>query len=235
VNKMINGKNATITWDGNPFVWDVLFKEEKVKDFSVYFYKHGGVDGPAFVFNVKSREGIFEFAQDNIFPVYVQKGVNYLPDADNELTVVVRLNREAPEFVQLPAPEMVVRGTKEAGNERAVYNYIDARRDGVNLYGGLTVATGAGTWSSWPTHNFETESLLAPIDLFNDFYENFAFITYPQGLWGVQALDKTRGTRAVRDGDVVEIPLGPHPVCGGPGIKMAYFWFYTGGWPKFNE
>ena len=31
----------------------------------------------------------------------------------------------------------------------------------------------------------------------------------------------------VKDRDICSIPLGSHPVSGGPGVVMAYFWIYA--------
>ena len=107
----------------------------------------------------------------------------------------------------------------------------------INLRAGLTVHNGCGTWSSWPTHEFESRALASPANTFPDFSEVFAFITDPVGGWGLQTLVGKNGTtvRAIADREIVTIPISLHPVVGAPDVRMAYFWAYTNGGEKFTK
>ena len=134
-----------------------------------------------------------------------------------------------------------VRGSTADGNERRVYEWVN-KSYGLGLYAGLTVHEGRGTWSSWPTHEFETEALRAPVNLFPDFEEQFAFVTQPWGMWGVMVRNGTAreggvyagkmDTVAFRDREIWNIVLGSHPVVAAPGVQLAYMWSYCGGWSK---
>lgn len=103
-----------------------------------------------------------------------------------------------------------------------------------DLYMGVTVHSGPGSWSSWPPHKFERDSLLAPLG-YRDFFEKFAFVTDPPSQWGLQmVMGKTASeAKIIQDRDIVTIPLSSHPVVGGPECRMAYVWAYTGGENKF--
>lgn len=107
----------------------------------------------------------------------------------------------------------------------------------INLRAGLTIHDGYGTWSSWPTHEFEARALASPANTFPNFSEVFAFVTDPVGGWGLQTLVGKNGTqiRAVADREIVTIPISLHPVVGAPDVRMAYFWAYTNGGEKFTK
>lgn len=110
---------------------------------------------------------------------------------------------------------------------------------------GLTIHATKGTWSSLP-HEFEREEILTPRPM--PFREWFAYVTEEPGGQGVQLRighlfgeDEEWGTGeymrfindmvTVRDRDIVEIPLGSHPVTALGGTKLGYFWLYTSSGP----
>ena len=107
----------------------------------------------------------------------------------------------------------------------------------INLRAGLTVHNECGTWSSWPTHEFESRALASPANTFPDFSEVFAFVTDPPGGWGLQTFVGKNGTqvKAIADREIVTIPISLHPVVGAPDVRMAYFWAYTNGGEKFTK
>jgi hypothetical protein len=140
------------------------------------------------------------------------------------------------------------KGSDVDGTARDVYPIINDPR--LPFRAGLTVHAARGTWSSLP-HKFEAEEILTPRPM--PFYEKFAYVTDPPGGWGVQmrighlyhsegacndqdAKDPdedycnewVRDTVVIRDRDIVDIPLGSHPVSGGPGTRLCYVWIYRG-------
>ena len=144
-----------------------------------------------------------------------------------------------PVWDKIFVPEKHLRGSREAGSLRAVYNHV-GEDSGLNIRAGLTVHEGNGSWSSWPAHEFETQALMAPAQLFPEFHEVFAYLTEPANMWGVQvAAPPNADTRyeacinVVRDRDIQRIVLGAHPVVAAPGVRLAYLWAYVGGWEKF--
>ena len=117
---------------------------------------------------------------------------------------------------------------------------------------GLTVHAARGTWSSLP-HAFEAAEILTPRPM--PFYEQFAYVTDPPGMGGYQVrtghlwptgremsdasywwegpdADSTKifinDVIAIRDRDILDIPLGSHRVTGDAGVRLLYF---GGDWP----
>jgi 5-deoxy-glucuronate isomerase len=72
----------------------------------------------------------------------------------------------------------------------------------------------AGGWSSWPPHSHSHEEL---------YLYRFA----SGDGFGVH-VDLSGGARIVRDGDVVRIVGGEHPVVSAPGTAMYYLWALAG-------
>jgi hypothetical protein len=140
-------------------------------------------------------------------------------------------NANHPIINTILAPAIHKRGTKEQNNPRTIYEYMSDETYGLGLYVGLTVHDVLGSWSSWPVHEYEINALTAPIGLYPDFSEKFAFITQPMGNWGLQARSQVNGDKTVlkfKDGDIIDIPLGAHPSVAGPATRLAYFWAYSG-------
>jgi len=135
--------------------------------------------------------------------------------------------------------EKHTRGSERDGNLREVYEYV-GHDSGLPVRAGLTVHSGRGSWSSWPAHEFETQSLMAPVALYPNFQEVFAFITDPMGMWGIQVNSPARtdtrydaGIDAFVDKQISYPVLGAHPVVAAPGTRLAYLWCYEGGLEKF--
>lgn len=130
-----------------------------------------------------------------------------------------------------------VKGNADEGTLRDVYPIFND--PALSFRAGLTVHSARGTWSSLP-HEFEREEILTPRPM--PFYEQFAYVTDPPGGWGIQvrighhfqefAESRWDGHKfesaieVIRDRDILDIPLGSHPVTGGPGMKLCYFWAY---------
>lgn len=131
------------------------------------------------------------------------------------------------------------KGEEGQGTARLVYPILND--PALPFRAGLTVHAARGTWSSLP-HKFEAEEILTPRPM--PFYERFAYVTDPPGGWGVQMrighLFNEYGESVwdgyqfqnealiIRDRDILGIPLGSHPVSGGPGVRLCYFWVYWG-------
>ncbi len=135
-------------------------------------------------------------------------------------------------------------GDKDLGYGRTVYEFVGADSN-IPIRAGLTVHDTFGTWSSWPPHQFEQESFMRPVA--DDFDEKFAIVTNPPGGWGVctqtgyfdseisgyASLENRNVT--FNDRDIITMPLGSHPICGGPGVQLAYFWAFQTKSLRFTE
>lgn len=117
--------------------------------------------------------------------------------------------------------------------------YIFRGTEEFGFHAGLTVHSAPGTWSSYPPHKFEAESILSPsYGPYKAFREKFAYITDPPGGWGLQIVvtgNEGKFSHIWSDRDIVDIPLSNHAVVAGPETIAAYFWLYTGGGEKFKD
>ena len=184
---------------------------------------------------------------DDVFGAHPGTALTVSLVSDRESCRLVDRNTELMLLVtgfELPAPghpywhtpltgEQHTRGDTHDNNLREVYEYV-GRTSGLPIRAGLTVHTSCGTWSSWPPHAFEAQSLLAPAPLYPGFKELFAYITQPAGMWGIQisspGAPDTRykaGVDVIRDREIRPVVLGAHPVVAAPGVKLAYLWVYT--------
>ena len=83
-----------------------------------------------------------------------------------------------------------------------------------------------GNWSSYPPHKHDRDAPPEEVALEEIYYYRFK----PKGGFGVQLIYDDRDERAqiVRDGDVVAIPSGYHPVVAAPGYSLYYLWVMAG-------
>ena len=91
-----------------------------------------------------------------------------------------------------------------------------------------------GLWSSWPHHDFDATTRLAP-----QFEEVFLYFTKPPNGWGMQRrkgfysdLTRADDVLVVRNGDAAILPLGDHPIVAGVDSQVLYVWFYVSPIPK---
>jgi 5-deoxy-glucuronate isomerase len=82
-----------------------------------------------------------------------------------------------------------------------------------------------GNWSSYPPHKHDGRDG-EPV-----FEEVYYYRLSPANGFGLQALytaDGEAATHQVRDGDLVLLPYGYHPVCAPPGYTIYYLWAIVG-------
>ena len=189
-----------------------------------------------------TRRATSFFADDptvDIFTVLVDNVDDLvLPDVDYQLQLFITGFPLPPSRYigwQTPLrPTVHVRGQTENGNQRHVYEYLHATNE-LPLYMGLTVHDGRGTWSGYPAHQFEVDALCAPMILMPDFQEQFAYITDPPYMWGLQTQATLTGERQIvpfKDRDILNVPLSAHHSVSGPGTRLSYIWKYFGAGPK---
>jgi 5-deoxy-glucuronate isomerase len=105
--------------------------------------------------------------------------------------------------------------------ERTIHNILMEDRPAESLLV-TEVLTPAGNWSSYPPHKHDTEDLPRETYLEETYYHRTA---RPEG-FAVQLIytdDRSLDEAIqVRDGDVVLVPRGYHPVAAGPGYDLYY-------------
>ena len=149
----------------------------------------------------------------------------------NIVRVVCQANGVTTEILAKDAYHIVV---GESNWQRDVYHFLKPKGPAPTLRLGITLHSGAGTWSSLP-HPFE-------LDLEPDFEEVFFHlleggsqraVQLGRGVWA----DNTPVDEAWLVGDQTfsTIPMGYHPVVGEPHVKVAYVWAYLATKPEWEK
>jgi len=147
------------------------------------------------------------------------------------LSISFTTNKELMYQTEIVTQYWTQRGDKQKGTARQVT--LLAKNPELGFYAGVTVHNTLGTWSSSELHDFELDTLSRPgsVEPYPDFQEFFAYITWPRKSWLVQTTRSNYGC-ILKDHDIREIQLGPHPVVAAPGTRLAYFWVYVNGAKK---
>ncbi|HST25534.1 MAG TPA: 5-deoxy-glucuronate isomerase [Gaiellaceae bacterium] len=151
------------------------------------------------------------------------------------------LTADAPAAVALAAAALdgrthgrprVIRGADQrvasAGREnwsRTIRTLLGPGDDAGRLIVGETINP-SGNWSSYPPHKHDRQAPPEEVALEEVYFYRFR----PEDGFGVQILYGPGQEQAivVRDGDVVAIPSGYHPVVAAPGYELYYLWVMAG-------
>ena len=160
----------------------------------------------------------------------------YLPPAHN-----CRITARTPLLVALAAAESSLKcepvfiepddiHVREVGKDnyrRQVHDIFDVNRTAGRLIVGETFSP-PGNWSSYPPHRHERDNNEAEAQL----EEVYFFRIHPQQGFAIQRVYTDNGEIdemfCVRDGDLVMIPRGYHPVVAAPGYRLYYLWVLAG-------
>jgi 5-deoxy-glucuronate isomerase len=105
--------------------------------------------------------------------------------------------------------------------ERTIHNILMEDRPAESLLV-TEVLTAGGNWSSYPPHKHDTDNLPTESYLEETYYHRTA---RPAGFAVQMVYTDDRSLNEalqVRDGDVVLVPRGYHPVVAGPGYDLYY-------------
>jgi len=182
----------------------------------------GGVD-----FGTATREGdVFERAGD---AAYVPPGeaLEFVARRDAVIAVAAAQLADRPAGpARLIRPEEQAVRTAGTGNwSRSIRTILGPSDDAGRLVLGETINP-PGNWSSYPPHKHDRQAPPEEVALEELYYYRFK----PEGGFGVQVVYDDRNERAqiVRDGDIVAIPSGYHPVVAAPGYSLYYLWVMAG-------
>jgi 5-deoxy-glucuronate isomerase len=149
--------------------------------------------------------------------------------AESEL-VLVETSTEGLPGEDAPAPvivgpeDVIVNPRGRLDWTREVHDILMSQVPARRLLLGETI-NGAGQWSSFPPHKHDGEDGEPYLE------EVYYYKVLPREGFGVQCLYR-RGQEQeafiVRDGSVVGIPRGYHPVGAAPGHKLYYLWALAG-------
>jgi 5-deoxy-glucuronate isomerase len=189
-------------------------------------FRAGGMSWPV------NRRGVFD---ERATALYVPPGVEVAIDATSALEAIIVAAPVGPAPGSGPAGattpilvgpadvEVLARGR---GNyAREVHNLFVTDSHAQRLMVGETF-TPPGHWSSFPPHKHDGRNGEPELE------EVYHFRVHPPQGFGQQILYTNEGetaTHVVRDGDVVVLPYGYHPVAAAPGYALYYLWAMVGG------
>jgi 5-deoxy-glucuronate isomerase len=171
--------------------------------------------------NIGQRMSVFEKIPP--YSVYVPSGDFYEVEAVTNLELAICLAPGKATYpARLIAPEDVGIEIRGAGNiERKIHNILPEQMPADSLLV-VEVFTPEGNWSSYPPHKHDQENLPQESYLEETYYHKIN----PGHGFAVQrvytddrSLDETL---IVKDGDVVLVPKGYHPVAAPPGYEVYY-------------
>jgi 5-deoxy-glucuronate isomerase len=139
--------------------------------------------------------------------------VDFGLDGDVDATIVWRASTRTPTgTARIIEPDAVA---DEARGDRTTARRVRTYVAAGELIVGETLNPPGG-WSSWPPHQHTHEEI-------------YLYRFDPPHGFGIHAdLAPGRGPRVVRDGDIVRIVDGEHPVVAAPGCAMYYLWALAG-------
>jgi 5-deoxy-glucuronate isomerase len=171
--------------------------------------------------NIGERMNVFEKIPP--YSVYVPSGDFYEVEAVTDLELAVCLAPGKGTYsARLIHPREVEVEVRGAGNiERRVHNILPEQKQADSLLV-VEVFTPEGNWSSYPPHKHDQDNLPHESYLEETYYHKIN----PEHGFALQrvytddrSLDETM---VVKNGDVVLLPKGYHPVAAPPGYEVYY-------------
>jgi 5-deoxy-glucuronate isomerase len=170
---------------------------------------------------VGSRRTVFEGPPD---AVYVPPGVTLTATCAGDgcelaLCWAPATRGVEPALIKAADVHRFQRGS--GGTERTIHNILMEDRPAEALLV-TEVLTPGGNWSSYPPHKHDTDNLPTESYLEETYYHRTA---RPEGFAVQMVYTHDRSldeALQVRDGDVVLVPRGFHPVVAGPGYDLYY-------------
>jgi 5-deoxy-glucuronate isomerase len=171
--------------------------------------------------DVGSRRNVFEGTPD---AVYAPPGVTIEVSASSETCEVALCWAPATrgsEAALMPASDVRPFKRGSGRTERTIHNILMEDRPAESLLV-TEVLTPAGNWSSYPPHKHDTDDPPKEAYLEETYYHRIAR-SEGFGVQLVYTADRSLDEAIqVRDGDVVLVPRGYHPVAAGPGYDLYY-------------
>ena len=169
---------------------------------------------------------VFEATGD---AVYVPPGEHLQAVASSDAVLAVAtapVGDGVPGRARIVGPaDQQVRAAGTGNWARTIRTVLGPDDDAARLILGETVNP-PGNWSSYPPHKHDRDAPPDEVAL----EEVYLYRFEPAAGFGVQLVydDTHERAQIVRDGDVVAIPAGYHPVVAAPGYALYYLWVMAG-------
>jgi 5-deoxy-glucuronate isomerase len=157
------------------------------------------------------------------YTLYLPVGTGFTLTADTECDVALCYARaEEKHPARLVIPEEVEIGVRGGGNATRQINHLLKPDFPAHRLLLVEVYTPSGNWSSYPPHKHDVHSPPGEVDLEEIYYYK---VDSPEG-YAIQRVythdHRIDATLTVRDGDLVLIPEGYHPVVAAHGYHVYY-------------
>jgi 5-deoxy-D-glucuronate isomerase len=158
---------------------------------------------------------------------FLLQGRSAVVTPDSALDLIVTMVETETERDEWCAVEPKAHEIGEGNYRRTVYEILGGDGPSERIRLGETFNVKGG-WSSWPPHSFDADDSLAPKfeEVFVPFLrpkDGSALLRRRGKFWDGREVDDAV---ALRSGEMVEVPLGSHPIVGGPDTSLMYFWAY---------
>jgi 5-deoxy-glucuronate isomerase len=170
---------------------------------------------------VGSRQSVFEGPPDAVYTPPGGTLVIVAAGDDCEVALCWAPAKQGKEARLIKSAEVKPFKRGSGKTERTIHNILMEDRPAESLLV-TEVLTPGGNWSSYPPHKHDTDNLPLESYLEETYYHRTA---RPKGfaLQMVYTDDRSLDEALqVRDGDVVLVPRGYHPVVAGPGYDLYY-------------
>lgn len=172
--------------------------------------------------NIGKRMSVFE--KIPAYTVYVPHDDQIKIEALTELEIAVCLSPGGGDYeARLIKPEDVEVVMRGYGNmEREIHNILPENKPAHSLFV-IEVFTPQGNWSSYPPHKHDQDNMPHETYLEETYYYKINPADRGFALHRVYTDDRSLDeTIVVRDGQVVLVPKGYHPVSAPPGYELYY-------------
>ncbi|KPH77899.1 5-deoxy-glucuronate isomerase [Oceanobacillus caeni] len=172
--------------------------------------------------NIGERMSVFD--DTPAYTVYVSSDdrVELTAITDLEIAVCTAPGKGTYEARLITPKDVLVAQRGYGSLEREIHNILPADKPADSLFI-FEVFTPEGNWSSYPPHKHDEDNLPQESYLEETYYHR---VSSPENGFAIQRVythDKSLDeTIVVRDGDLVLVPKGFHPVSNPPGYKLYY-------------
>ncbi|WP_338973019.1 5-deoxy-glucuronate isomerase [Spiroplasma endosymbiont of Panorpa germanica] len=185
------------------------------------------------VFSLSRAKGVFTKIPSDSLYAGDNDELNFDSKSDCEFLIAIAKAIKSLETVLIKSSSVRIEKRGKHGNYRTVFNILDDQSEVSSSLIVVEVYTDHGNWSSYPPHKHDTfienqENILEET-YFHKISSKSGFV-----LQRIYDNGKNDNTFVVKDGDVVLVKSGYHPVSVPPGYNSYYLNIMAGPIKKWN-